>query len=346
MVSVNPATMAMSCLFVSCIASFIATTISEEAPLCKEEAGSSEHSTIPGAETKDGHGVDLSELKKFASGNGDALFRFIERSQINGTENASFGSLLDAGTGSHSLSWIASVVHREKLLADSEEDNNARKVHMKDFTAITADESMRRKVSEEATELGVQDSGNIIIGKWNDATLLEGKLYDTILVDYLIGAIDGFTPYFQDQIFDRLAAHLAIGGRLYVAGLQPIPDKIDGDGDVFCRITKVRDACILLAGHRCYREYPLDWIERHLEKAGLSVVQNRQYPIMYGHYSMKRQINLARSKLIHFPTKTLADSMGKVLDDLDKEALEVTSKQPNGKISLGFDYVVVAERTK
>ena len=45
-----------------------------------------------------------------------------------------------------------------------------------------------------------------------------------------------------------------------------------------------------------------------------------------------------------FPSKGMAAEMGKVLDDLEKESLEVTKKQSGGRITLGFDYVVVAER--
>jgi hypothetical protein len=37
----------------------------------------------------------------------------------------------------------------------------------------------------------------IVIGNWQDPSFLHGEKYDTILADYLIGAIDGFSPYFQ-----------------------------------------------------------------------------------------------------------------------------------------------------
>jgi hypothetical protein len=36
--------------------------------------------------------------------------------------------------------------------------------------------------------------------------------------------------------------------------------------------------------------------------------------------------------------------MGALLDDLEKQSFEATSKAPNGKIQLGFDYVVTAEK--
>ena len=222
---------------------------------------------------------------------GDALFGYIEQCQVDAyPDNPCFGMFLDAGTGTHSLRWIASIIHRDRLLSGIS-NASAPRVTLKSFTAITADETMRKNVYAQAKELGVEDKGDVIIGNWktgvkvdekggiefisNEKALLEGQKFDTILADYLVGAIDGFSPYFQDLIFNRLVHHLAPGGRMYVIGLQPIPDEVSGDANVFCKITKVRDACILLAEHRCYREYPLDWIQRHVQRAGLNVVESK-----------------------------------------------------------------------
>jgi len=45
-----------------------------------------------------------------------------------------------------------------------------------------------------------------------------------------------------------------------------------------------------------------------------------------------------------FPSPSMATEMGKVLDDLERESLEVTKRQADGRITLGFDYVIVAEK--
>ncbi|KAL3808745.1 hypothetical protein ACHAXA_010938 [Cyclostephanos tholiformis] len=332
-----------------------------------------------------------------ARGGGDALFGYVERCHVNRSSSSSsssrsshdgdrddhgdapsssssstvaaeeeeedashrhcFGDVLDAGTGSHSLRWMASVLHRDGLMesiratgGDAPSSDYAAavvpRVSMRSYTAITADENMRRRVYDEARELDISDRGEIIMGNWTDETLLRGRYYDTILVDYLIGAIDGFSPYFQDMALSRLGEHLAPGGRMYVIGLQPVPDNVTGDANVFCKITRVRDACILLAGHRCYREYPLDWIERHIRMAGLDVIETKTYPIRYDHATMVRQINVGRSKLKFFPSRGIAREMGAVLDGLERESLEVTSEREGGRITLGFDYVVVAEKPR
>mmetsp|Transcript_6547 Transcript_6547/g.14222 ORF Transcript_6547/g.14222 Transcript_6547/m.14222 type:complete len:533 (+) Transcript_6547:14-1612(+) len=337
--------------------------------------------------------IDLSKISKFAEPNGDVLFQFIEKSQLS-SGNPDFGNFLDAGTGSHSLRWIASVIHRKRILKELQTKNDAnthadgeKHVTMQSYTAITADETMRKNVLREAQELGIETNGDVIIGNWANGVersgsidpitfdpvkgestdsngdsvettdnnrnnqkrkplLLQNQTYQTILADYLVGAIDGFSPYFQDLIFPRLFPHLSPGGRLYIIGLQPIPDRVPGDANIMCKITKIRDACILLANHRCYREFPLDWIQRHVKRAGLKVLETRTYPIRYDHATMVRQINVARSKLRLFPSKAMAEEMRKVLDGLEKESLEVTRRVVGGRVTLGFDYVVVAEKPR
>lgn len=304
--------------------------------------------------------LDLSKITRFAHKNADALFGYIEKCQLESHSSSTFGRFLDAGTGSHSLRWMASVFNREALLAETSHGENAAPlIGMESFTAITADETMRKRVLEEATSLGIDNKGEVIIGNWSsgverDGTfqygknklLLENQVFDTILVDYLVGAIDGFAPYFQDLIFERLVPHLAPGGRMYIIGLQPIPDRVPNEANIMCKITKIRDACILLANHRCYREYPVDWIQRHVKRSGLNIVETRQYPIRYDHGTMLKQINVGRSKLRLFPTRGIAEEMAGILNRLEDESLSVTKEQENGRITLGFDYVVVAENGK
>jgi hypothetical protein len=274
---------------------------------------------------------------KIVYGSDDKLFGCIERNQRSSTlSSTSFGTFLDAGTGSHSLRWMASLLHPSAKTALS----------IDEFTAVTADEGMRQNVLKEAKSLEIDSKGSIVIGNWAERgkdELCKGQTFDTILCDYLVGAMDGFSPYYQDEIFPQLVEHLNPGGRIYVVGLNPVPDEAEGDANIICKATKVRDACILLAGHRCYREYPLEWIERHLERSGLEVVATSQFPILYSHNAIVRQLNVARSKLKLFPNQKLAKEMGETINFLEQESLKATSKAPAGRIKLGFDYVVTAQ---
>lgn len=266
-------------------------------------------------------------------GRNDALFGAIEKQQ----GDKPFGAFLDAGTGLHSLRWIGT------LTPEMNHPNPMTK-----FTAITADETMRRNVQEEANALGIAGKGDVIIGNWfhPHTPLALNEQYDTILADYLIGAMDGFSPYQQDCMLPKLAKLLKPGGRLYVVGLEPIPDSVDGDANVICQVRRIRDACILLAGHRCYREYPVEWIHRqfNVTTPGMRLLRTSKFPILYRHATIVKQINVARSKFRFFPNPEVADAMRKVLDDLEVESLEATKRSPNGRLQLGFDYVVSAEK--
>jgi len=281
--------------------------------------------------------------KKFVYGKDDALFGCIERQQ----GSKPFGHMLDAGTGTHSLRWIATLFDETK--------------GMTSYTAVTADATMKRNVQEEADNLGILDRGNVVIGNWfnmdddsdnneSSPSLQLSDTYDTIIADYLIGAMDGFSPYKQDLMIPKLLKLLKPGGRLYIAGLQPLPDKADGDANIICKVRQVRDACILLAGHRCYREYPADWIERQLlekkedDTAAVKLIETSKFPILYRQGTILKQINVGRSKFPFFPTKGLATEMAKVFDDLERQSLEATQRSPTGQITLGFDYVVAAEK--
>lgn len=324
--------------------------------------------------------------QRLVYGSTDVLFGHIEEQQ----GSRPFGSFLDAGTGVHSLRWIATLTER----TDNDAEHKRKRVStstITDFTAVTADETMRRNCQAEVDKLGISHLGQVVIGNWfppnggDDKQSLSRidkdedgntKQYDTILADYLIGAMDGFSPYAQDQMIEKLAKRLKPGGRLYIVGLQPIPDSYGGGDDddknspqnIICEVRKVRDACILLAGDRCYREYPKDWVERQITKGTasftggssdettttssssntdlpLALVGSKEFPILYRHTTIVKQINVGRNKLRRFPTKELADEMEKVLDALEQRSYDATEKIQAGKrIQLGFDYVVTAER--
>lgn len=270
----------------------------------------------------------LSARSRLVYGKDDSLFGAIESQQ----GDRPFGHVLDAGTGLHSLRWIGTLEEKG----------------MSQFTAITADETMRKNVQNEADALEISHLGKVIIGNWfgeNPLDMkLQGQQYDTILADYLIGAMDGFSPYEQDVMIPKLSNMLKPGGKLYIVGLEPLPDTAPGDANIICKVRQVRDACILLAGQRCYREYPVKWIHRHIQETvpSLRLLHTTQFPILYRHRTIQNQINVARSKFQSFPTPELADQMKIVLDDLEEQSREATSER--GRIRLGFDYVVSAEK--
>ncbi len=246
---------------------------------------------------------------------GDLLFDTLTR--LHG--DRPWGAVLDAGTGSHSLHWVVGLPTTR-------------------WTAVTGDLARERAMKHEQRER-MRPQDRVITGNWTDPTLLHGEIYDVVLADYLLGAIDGFAPYFQDRLFARLRPHT--GGVLYGVGLAPYPDTAETPGGrIILEIARMRDACILLASHRCYREYPLDWVVRHLEQSGFRVEEARSFPIVYRERFINGQLDVCTRKLPFFNDRGLAKAMEAAIAELRERALKICALE--GGIRFGEDWVFAA----
>lgn len=168
--------------------------------------------------------------------------------------------------------------------------------------------------------------------------------FDTILADYLIGAVDGFSPYQQDVIVSKLSEHLNPDGRLYVIGMNPIPDQAAAPADVITEVRRVRDSCIMLSGHRPYREFPLDWMTRHLEISNFEVVNTKNFTILHSEESILRQLKVGQSKLPLFPNPKLREGLETYIGELGERVKSAARSTATGRIPLSFDYVIAAKK--
>lgn len=232
-----------------------------------------------------------------------------------------WGAFLDAGTGRHSLQWVSALPTQR-------------------WVAVTGAPSMARDV-RRASGVRVREQDRIVVGNWSDPDLLADETYDTVLADYLLGALDGFSPYAQYTLFSRLRP--LVGGRLYVVGLEPYVPYFPQDpaGRIVCEIGRVRDACLLLADERPYREYPLQWTLAHLEQAGMQVMDVHRFPIRYGKRFVESQMDMCRQRLARFPDEALAAAMGAHLKALHERAMKRCESL--GGLRHGFDYLIAAE---
>jgi len=245
------------------------------------------------------------------------LFRYIE--ELHG--DRPWGSVLDAGTGKKSLGWITG------LATDR-------------WTAVTASTTMAEQARAPVARIMRADD-RIIVGNWMDGGLLAGETYDVVLADYLLGAVDGFSPYWQDQMFHRLRP--LVGGRLYITGLEPYvpyPPETEA-GRVIWEIGRLRDACLLLAGERPYREFPADWVLRHMNAAGFRVIGGRHFPIRYRARFVNTQLDMCRARLRNFSDPALAQAMADRVERLRDHALALERRE--GGLRHGADYVIAAE---
>lgn len=232
-----------------------------------------------------------------------------------------WGSVLDAGTGRASMRWLLSLQSER-------------------WTAVTGSPRMAEKTREViGAQMRPQD--RLIVGNWMDPDLLVGETYDIVLADYLLGAVEGFAPYWQDRLFSRLRP--LVGKRMYLVGLEPYVPYLPADpaGKIVNEIGRLRDACLLLGGDRPYREYPMDWVLRQLQLAGFKCVDVHRIGIRYGERFINSQLDLAAASLGRLRDRALAVSLQQHIADLRARALAMIGAE--GGLRHGHDYIIVAE---
>lgn len=154
------------------------------------------------------------------SGTDSPIFQTIESLQ----GELPWGSFLDAGTGRKSIEWVSALPTER-------------------WTAITASRSMANATSE-AAGAARRPQDRILVANWMEEHLLYGERFDTVLLDYFIGAIEGFAPTGRNRCCTASARMSASGSiswapsPTYWMHLPPRPDascaELDGCGTPAC----------------------------------------------------------------------------------------------------------------
>lgn len=243
-----------------------------------------------------------------------ALFRHIEAVQ----DGAAWGAFLDAGTGVNSALW-STVLPTDRWLGVS-----ASKAHAAQVAAAVGPR--------------LRDQDAIVVGDWADPELRDGERFDTVLADYLLGAVEGFAPYFQPQLFARLRP--LVGRRLYVVGLDPyvVGDAPTPAARIVRAIGRWRDVCLLLADETPYREYPAEWAVNHLAASGFRVIEARRFPNRYRDTWINSQLNMGLRRLPKLADRALASALADHAEALRAEAL--AHCETEGGLRCGYDYVI------
>jgi hypothetical protein len=181
----------------------------------------------------------------------------------------------------------------------------------------------------------------LVVGNWADPHLLAGEQFETVLADYLLGAIEGFAPYFQTELFARLRPLTT--RRLYVTGVEPyvVDRPKDEAGALIWEIGRYHDACLILSGQKCYREYPLGWVSAQLRRSGFQPVAVRKFPTGYEAKFLNGKIDACRPLLKQLRDRKLGQALEVHGEELRQRALEFIGT--HGKLRHGFAYVIAAD---
>lgn len=246
-----------------------------------------------------------------------SLFNHVEALQ----GDIPWGRFLDAGTGVNSSLWSTG------LTTDA-------------WTGVTAAAGHADQV-RASIGARFRSQDRLLLGNWTDETLLAGEVHDTVLADYLIGAVEGFAPYFQQLLLRRLRP--LTGRRLYVVGLDPyVVGPADTDEARMVReIGRLRDAVLMLADETSYREYPAEWALNALASAGFRVLSARRFPNRYKAKWVNGQLDMALRRLPRIKDRPLARSLDETIAEVRERAQRLCVEQ-NG-LRHGADYVLACE---
>ena len=198
---------------------------------------------------------------------GDSIFQHIQKEH-----EGEWGNILDAGTGKKSLRWLLQLPS-------------------KGVWGVSASQQMVKDLQGEGASL--------VQSKWGEHPPMEpGQVFDTILMDYLVGSLDTVEPYSQEILLDKISEYMAPGATLYIVGNEPFPEVSSSpSGTLLVRTAKLRDAALLTAGGRPLREQPLSWYLQELREHKFTIENVSKFPTIYGKGWVKMQLKAAVAAL-------------------------------------------------
>jgi hypothetical protein len=240
------------------------------------------------------------------------------------------GTVLDAGTGPSSLQFLAQL----------QASNQIQKV-----TAITASKHMYDHIQSIPLDRDLK------LGTWSDLSL--NDQFDSVLVDYLIGSMDAFSPYTQHLIFHTLKRYLKKSGKIIVVGWEPMVDEGITEGDhLLLAARNLEMSCMLLSKNRLfdegkgrlYREFPRQVIEDYMTTSGIRITHRVSFPIVYGKPNLKEWLDGCEYYLEHLEgnhARSMAVALRKRIAELHE--LIYKNQELEEGLCFGMDYVLVGE---
>lgn len=254
---------------------------------------------------------------------------------VSATMNRSWGSVLDAGTGPSSLGFLL----RQRC---------------RNLTAVTASRGMvyRLKHIVRPHLVDADQEVTLLLGNWHDLTFrtsFRAATYDVVVCDYVVGAIEHFSPGFQEALLDTLLDLVRPGGVIAYVGLQPF-DAL-GRGSVDKRVlelTRVRDAATILSGRRPYIEFSEAWALRQILRPDYTILASKRFPKYLYPSQLFGQIYWARTEIRTLRKSANLQSLRRALDTyvdrLFPECEHSLCKSTVAPPAAGYDHVIIAQR--
>ncbi len=92
-----------------------------------------------------------------------------------------------------------------------------------------------------------------------------------------------------------------------------------------------------------YREFPLEWMIRHLKRSHFNILHSKSYTILHNEDTILRQVRVAQSKLQYISDSNLRNGMEVYLYDLSDRVKTAVRSTDTSRIPLSFDYIIEVE---
>eukprot|EP00040_Diaphanoeca_grandis_P001132 m.274938 g.274938 ORF g.274938 m.274938 type:complete len:357 (+) comp115615_c0_seq1:320-1390(+) len=260
-----------------------------------------------------------------------------------------WGHVLDAGTGPLSLQWLVSQP-------------------VESIIGVTASDSMRERTLQRIGNVGCSlERTRVVVGDWlniNRTDALEfanvvhggkGHLFDTVIMDYLLGSIEHFAPYGERQMLNTLIDLMAPGALLLFVGKEPVPyvstkgiaaqkkyATLAPEVKIILETERLRDASMMLSQQRPYREFPLSWAEEALVAHGLEILAVDRFPIKHTFQRLARQWKWALSEAESVVDTNIREALILRINNVKLQAAKLVNLETGFKF--GEDYTIVARK--
>lgn len=185
-------------------------------------------------------------------------------------------------------------------------------------------------------------------------------VFDTILVDYLFGSIEYYSPFGENHLMDALTDRVDLDdGVLLFVGREPFPfparlgaagartfDAAPWAARVVLDTERLRDAAMLLSHQRHYREFPCAWVEEALQLRGFVLHAIESFPIVHSTSTVQRQVQWAEREAYRVADPALRSSLLQRAADLRKAAAVCPELSAERGFAFGGNYAIVASRQR
>lgn len=173
---------------------------------------------------------------------------------------------------------------------------------------------------------------------------LKGLQYDVIVADYLLGAVERYWPHGADGMMNRLLNATKPGGYLLITSLEPyenILDRKNNKDKLVLNVESIGEAAAYIAGESTYREVPLSWILRQIDRfPEYQIVTTKEFPMTLTSRSLLNQISYARATLKKIEDTILQTAFLKRVAALEKDI----KKKWKSSTHMGTNNAIIVQR--